>query len=40
MSQYVKDWRVGKEVEIRGPYGHLDYRPNKVNKHFALLIKA
>ena len=29
-SAYVKKWCIGSEVHIRGPFGSLDYKQNKV----------
>ena len=29
-SAHVKTWCVGSEVNIRGPFGSLDYKQNKV----------
>ena len=29
-SAYVKKWCIGSEVDIRGPFGSLEYKQNKV----------
>ena len=29
-SAHVKTWCIGSEVNIRGPFGSLDYKQNKV----------
>ena len=34
MSQCVKKWKVGTEIEIRGPFGNLQYSANKVLNAF------
>ncbi|GFR58449.1 NADH-cytochrome b5 reductase [Elysia marginata] len=31
-SQMVKEWKVGDNIEIRGPMGHLNYKSNKFDK--------
>nr|XP_022315131.1 NADH-cytochrome b5 reductase-like [Crassostrea virginica]XP_022315132.1 NADH-cytochrome b5 reductase-like [Crassostrea virginica]XP_022315133.1 NADH-cytochrome b5 reductase-like [Crassostrea virginica] len=32
MSQCVKKWKVGTEIEIRGPFGNFQYQANKYKK--------
>ncbi|XP_045157707.2 NADH-cytochrome b5 reductase-like [Mercenaria mercenaria] len=38
MSQYVKTWTVGTMVQIRGPCGTFEYRPNKYRRLYMLAV--
>ena len=31
MSSFVKTWKVGDQIEWRGPFGNFYYRPNQVS---------
>ena len=31
MSQVVRHWQVGDWLDIRGPFGNLQYTPNEVS---------
>lgn len=37
-SQYVRTWQAGTEVQIRGPFGSLNYQPNKWKKIYMLAV--
>ena len=36
MSSLVRDWNIGSEVRIRGPFGSLEYKPNQFS-HLSML---
>ncbi|XP_041476198.1 NADH-cytochrome b5 reductase-like [Lytechinus variegatus] len=38
MSQYIKEWKIGDNIEWRGPFGSFTYQPNK--GHYILAIAA
>lgn len=38
MSQYVKTWSPWTEVQIRGPCGQFEYKPNKYRKIYMLAV--
>ncbi|XP_060551467.1 NADH-cytochrome b5 reductase-like [Ruditapes philippinarum] len=38
MSQYVKTWIVGTEVQMRGPCGTFEYQPNKYKRLYMLAV--
>jgi hypothetical protein len=40
MSQCVKKWEIGTEIEIRGPFGELHYSPNKVGFLFIFFVNG
>lgn len=38
MSQYVKTWTVGSQIQIRGPFGSLQYQANKYRTIYMLAV--
>lgn len=36
LSQYIKTWQPTTNIDIRGPFGNLNYKPNKYRRIFML----
>lgn len=38
MSQYIRTWKTGTRVDIRGPCGHFEYKPNRYRHVYMLAV--